>query len=74
MHSIAITDLEVSGNTATFSGDCRNESLPEGTPCSFRVTVQDNGEGSGAPQDTFSVGGVGFTGAAGPVSGNIQIH
>jgi hypothetical protein len=75
VHSLEITDLVVAGNTATFSGSCRNENAPEGTTCSFRVTVQDNGEGSGAPaDDTFSVSGAGFTGAGGTVDGNIQIH
>jgi hypothetical protein len=74
VHSISFTDLEVSGNTATFSGQCRNESAPDGTPCSFRVTVQDNGQGSSSPPDTFSVSGTGFTGASGSLNGNIEIH
>lgn len=74
VHSIAITELIVSGNIATFSGFCRNERAPAGTLCSFRVTAQDNGEGSQAPPDTYSVVGQGFTGAAGAVNGNIKIR
>lgn len=74
VHSLSIADLEVTGNTAMFSGTCRNESAPEGTPCSFRVTVQDNGQGANSPPDTFSVAGTGFTGASGALDGNIEIH
>ncbi len=73
VHSIAFTDLAVAGNTATFSGYCRNESAP-GTPCMFTVTVQDNGEGANAPADTYSVTGVGFNGGSGAVTGNITVH
>ncbi len=73
VHSIAFTDLAVAGNTATFSGYCRNESAP-GTPCMFTVTVQDNGEGANAPADTYSVTGVGFNGGSGAVTGNIPVH
>ena len=74
VHSIAITELTVSGNMATFSGLCRNERAPAGTMCWFWVTVQDNGEGSQATPDTYSVVGQGFTGAAGAVKGNIKIR
>jgi len=73
VHSIAFTDLAVAGSTATFSGYCRNESAPA-TPCMFTVTVQDNGQGTNAPADTYSVAGVGFTGGSGAVNGNITIH
>jgi hypothetical protein len=73
VHSIAFTDLVVAGNTATFSGYCRNESAP-GTPCMFTVTVQDNGQGANAPADTYGVSGVGFSGGSGAVAGNITIH
>jgi hypothetical protein len=74
VHSVSITDLEVVGSTATYSGQCRNEAAPAGTPCSFRATVHDNGEGNASPSDTFSVAGTGFTGGTGAVRGNIQIH
>jgi hypothetical protein len=74
VHSTSLTDLEVTGNTATFAGACRNESAPEGTPCSFRVTVQDNGQGANSPPDTVTVVGTGFTGAAGALDGNIEIR
>jgi hypothetical protein len=74
VQSTSLTDLEVSGNTATFSGECRNESAPEGTLCPFRVTVQDNGQGANSLPDTFSVAGTGFTGASGALDGNIEIH
>ena len=74
VHSLSITDLEVSGNTATFSGSCRNENAPDGAPCSFRVTVTDNGEGAQAPPDTVTVAGTGFAGGSGTLNGNIQIH
>jgi hypothetical protein len=73
VHSVVVDDLVVTGNTATFSGECVNRTAPEGTPCSFRVTVQDNGEGSGAPPDTVNVDGVGFTGASGTLDGNAQV-
>jgi hypothetical protein len=74
VHSTSLTELEVTGNTATFAGTCRNESAPEGTPCSFRVTVQDNGQGANSPPDTVTVVGTGFTGASGALDGNVQIH
>jgi hypothetical protein len=73
VHSIAFTDLVVTGNTATFSGYCRNESSPA-TTCMFTVALQDNGEGANAPADTYIVSGVGFSGASGAVTGNITIH
>jgi len=74
VHSVAITSLAITGNTATFSGVCRNERAPEGTPCSFFVIVQDNGEDSQAMSDTYIVTGTGFVGAAGAVVGNVKIH
>jgi hypothetical protein len=74
VHSTAISDVVVIGNTAIFSGTCRNEALPSGSPCSFTVVVQDNGNGGSGTPDTVSISGVGFTGASGPLSGNLAIH
>jgi hypothetical protein len=74
VHSVAITELAVAGNTATFSGLCRNERAGAATLCWFWVTVVDNGEGSQAAPDTYSVTGQGFTGASGVVKGNVKIQ
>lgn len=74
VHSVAITDLVVIGNVAVFSGSCRNEALPAGTPCTFTVTVQDSGNGASGVPDTITVSGAGFTGAGGSLSGNLVIH
>jgi hypothetical protein len=74
VHSTAISDLGISGNVAVFSGTCRNEALPPGTPCTFTVTVQDNGSGASGVPDMVTVSGVGFTGASGSLSGNLVIH
>jgi hypothetical protein len=74
VHSTAISALGVSGNVAVFSGTCRNEALPAGTPCTFTVTVQDNGNGASGVPDLITVSGAGFTGASGSLSGNLVIH
>jgi hypothetical protein len=74
VHSTAISDLGVSGNVAVFSGTCRNEAQPPGTPCTFTVTVQDNGNGASGVPDMITVSGAGFTGASGSLSGNLVIH
>jgi hypothetical protein len=74
VHSTAISDLGISGNVAVFSGTCRNEALPPGTPCTFTVTVQDNGNGASGVPDMITVSGAGFTGASGSLSGNLVIH
>ena len=73
VHSIAITDLVVSGNMATFSGFCRNERAP-GASCSFKVTAQDKGQASLVLPDSYSVTGQGFTGASGALKGNVKIR
>jgi hypothetical protein len=59
---------------AVFSGTCRNEAMPPGTPCTFTVTVQDNGNGASGVPDMVTVSGTGFTGASGSLSGNLVIH
>lgn len=69
VHSVAITGLVISGNQATFSGTCTNN----GAPCTFQVTVQDNGEPG--QNDTFNIQGAGITPAGGVLNGgSIQIH
>ena len=74
VHSTAISDVVVIGNTAIFSGTCRNESAPAGSPCSFTVVVQDNGSGGSGVPDTVSISGTGFAPVSGPLSGNLVIH
>jgi hypothetical protein len=64
----------VIGNVAIFSGTCRNEVLPVGSPCTFNVVVQDNGNGGSGTPDTVTISGVGFTGVSGPLSGNLVLH
>ena len=74
VHSTAITDVVVIGNIGIFSGTCRNEAAPAGSPCTFTVVVQDNGNGGSGAPDTVTVSGVGFTAVSGPLSGNLVIH
>lgn len=70
VHSVAITSLFISGNTANFGGTCTNN----GSPCTFNVTVQDNGE-PGAGRDTFEIQGTVITPEGGTLEGgNIEIH
>jgi hypothetical protein len=40
LKSTKYTSFAVSGNTATFSGDCK---LKNGDPCTFDVYIEDNG-------------------------------
>jgi hypothetical protein len=69
--SVQITDLQIVGNTATFSGTCTNNGLPG---CTFQITVQDNGN-PGRGKDTFQISGVGITPNSGTLSGgNIKFH
>src|SRR3989441_523029 len=81
VHSVGMLTLLIAGNMATFSGTCLVNLT---TPCTFSVTVQDNGEpGSKGPnKDKFSITVAPITSP--PVveevtlrdlrSGNIQIH
>lgn len=69
VHSESITNLSISGNTATFSGTCKKDK----TPCSFTVTVQDNGEPGTRDQFIISIDG-GPTEGGVIAKGNIQIH
>jgi hypothetical protein len=70
VHSTSITSLSVSGNSATFSGTCTKN----GTPCTFTVNVQDNGEpGKGMDQFIISVSGEPTEGGT-ITKGNIQVH
>jgi len=81
VHSVGMLTLLIAGNTATFSGTCLVNLT---TPCTFSVTVQDNGDpGSKGPnKDKFSITVAPITSP--PVveevtlrdlrSGNIQIH
>jgi hypothetical protein len=72
VHSVEITDFVVTGNTAVIVADCRNSASE--AACELRITVNDNGEGGDGVPDTVTVTGEGFTGAAGPLDGNIAIH
>ena len=68
--SVQITDLQIVGNTATFSGTCTNN----GAPCTFQVSVQDNGN-PGRGKDTFQISGFGIVANGGTLSGgNIKIQ
>jgi hypothetical protein len=40
--SVTIQTLSITGNVATFSGTCKKN----GNPCTFTVTVTDNGKGT----------------------------
>jgi streptogramin lyase len=69
VHSVQITDLQITRPTATFSGTCTNR----GAPCTFKVTVTDGGSAGSA--DSFSITGTGITPASGTLrGGNIVIH
>ena len=50
VHSVALDSFTIDGNTATFGGTCE----ANGTPCTFRVKVQDNSE-SGIDHFTITV-------------------
>jgi Arm domain-containing DNA-binding protein len=69
VHSVMFTSFTIVGNTASFGGAC----TVNGTPCTFTVDVEDNGEPG--TNDKFTI-----TVDAGPPeggtlrSGNIQIH
>jgi hypothetical protein len=77
VHSIGMLTLQIAGNTATFTGNCR---VNQTTPCTFSVTAQDNGEpGSTGPnKDKFSISVNGNSPDAVTLrdlrSGNIQVH
>jgi hypothetical protein len=71
--SVAITYFSVSGNNSTFGGTCTNDNAPL-LPCSFEVTIQDNGS-PGKNSDTFSISGIGFVPVQGTLTGgNIYVH
>jgi hypothetical protein len=69
VHSKSFTSFNISGNTATFGGTCTDS----GVPCTFTVTVTDNGEPGKSDIFTISLNG-------GPVQGgtlrggSIQVH
>jgi hypothetical protein len=77
VHSLGMLTLVIAGNTATFSGSCQVNNT---TPCTFSVTVQDNGEpGSQGPnKDKFSITVMGSQSDMVTLrdlrSGNIKIH
>lgn len=67
LHSLTVTSLAFSGNTATFSGTCTNN----GAPCTFTVVATDNSEPGTTDTFTISVSG-GPTEGGTLRSGNIQ--
>jgi hypothetical protein len=73
--SVMINTFEIIGNTAKFSGTCKNKGqLGVEVLCTFDVTVQDNGN-PGKDKDTFQISGFGVTPNAGTLNGgNIKIH
>jgi hypothetical protein len=69
IHSVSFSSLTISNTTATFTGTCVNN----GVPCTFSVSVTDNGEPG--KTDTFSISVSGAPSEGGVLrSGNIQIH
>jgi hypothetical protein len=66
--STGLTSLVVTGNTATFSGTCRNN----GTPCTFTVEVVDNSEPGTGDEFTITLS-TGYTEGGVIRSGNIQV-
>jgi hypothetical protein len=69
LHSVMFTTFVISGNMASFSGTCTQN----GTPCVFRVDVEDNGESG--KNDSFKISINGGPQEGGTLrSGNIQIH
>lgn len=69
IHSVSFSSFSVSGTTATFAGTCVNN----GVPCTFSVSVTDNGEPGDT--DTFNISISGAPAEGGMLrSGNIQIH
>jgi hypothetical protein len=70
VHSVAITSVSITGNSATFSGTCTKN----GVGCTFTVNVQDNGE-PGHDVDLFTISvDSGPTEGGIITKGNIQIH
>jgi len=79
VHSVAIQTLQIWGGHAIFTGTCTkkvNGSPPNGTPCTYTVTVEDAGEpGRNVDRFTIEVSGEPIEGSAGPIiGGNIQVH
>ena len=71
--SVAITYFSVTGTSATFGGTCTNDKTPL-LPCTFEVTIQDNGT-PGNGHDTFSISGIGFVPNQGTLTGgNVYVH
>jgi hypothetical protein len=69
VHSVSITALSVTGNSATFSGTCTKNDAP----CTFTVTIQDNGEPGTSDKFTIAVSGEPVEGGT-ITKGNIQVH
>jgi hypothetical protein len=69
IHSVSFSSFSVTATTATFAGTCVNN----GVPCTFSVSVTDNGEPG--DNDTLSISISGAPVEGGILrSGNIQIH
>jgi len=69
LHSVTITSFSISDTTASFAGTC----VSNGAPCTFTITVTDNGEPG--TTDAFSISVSGASAEGGTLrSGNIQIH
>jgi hypothetical protein len=73
LKSTKYTSFAMSGNTATFSGECK---LKNGDSCTFDVYIEDNGPSTanGGTSDVFriSVNGGSFMGGI-IQSGNVKI-
>ena len=69
VHSVSFNAFTIGASTATFGGTCVNN----GVPCTFTVTVTDNGEPG--DNDTFIISISGGPAQGGTLrSGNIQLH
>jgi hypothetical protein len=73
VHSVSITSVCVSGNSANIMGTCIENNS---TSCSFNLCVQDNGEpGSGVDKFIITVTGAVSETRGGTIArGNIQVH
>jgi hypothetical protein len=73
VRSTAITHFGVTANSSTFGGTCVNDNAPL-LPCTFELTIQDNGS-PGRDRDQFNLTGMGFASNAGTLTGgNIVVH
>ena len=72
--SVSLTAFQVIGNRATISGTCTRKLNGIETPCTFDVTVVDNGY-PGKGRDTFNISGLGIVPNGDTLNGgNIKVY